>query len=275
MLDRTRRVVGEMLSEAEKRNAGLISAGVAFYGLFAIFPGIAAIIAIFGLVSDPVVVDEQLTLLEDFVPPDAFALFEAQVERLLAAGGGTLGWATLFSVGLAMWSARAGVAALIRGLNTIFGRPNRGGLWHTIVALALTGGLVGMAIVALLMVVVAPVVFQLLPFIDSLRWPLEVLRWLVALGVLIMGLGMLYRYGPNRDGARLPWVTPGGLLVVVLWFAMSAGFSIYVSNFSTYNEVYGSIGAVIALLMWFYLSAYLILLGAALNKAISQDEPAE
>ncbi|NBD29496.1 MAG: YihY family inner membrane protein [Alphaproteobacteria bacterium] len=256
------------LAYADEKNASLISAGVAFYALFAIFPGIAATISLFGLLADPGVVEDQLNLLRDFMPPGAFSLFQSQIDRLLAAGGTTLGWTTVLSVGVALWSARAGVAALMRGLNAIFGRPNRGGLWHTLVALMLTGALVGIAIVALLLVVVAPILLQFLPVVGGLAWTLEVLRWAVAIAVLVFGLGLLYRYGPNARGERLAWFTPGAGVVVICWFAMSAGFSTYVANFSNYNEVYGSIGAVVALLMWFYLSAYLVLLGAALNMAL-------
>lgn len=253
---------------AGEKNASLISAGVAFYGIFAIFPGIAATIAIFGLLADPTVVWGQLTLMEDFIPAGAFQIFRAQIEALLSAGGQALGWTTVLSIGLALWSARAGVAALMRGLNAIFDCPNRSGVRHTAVALLLTGSLIGMAIVALLMVVIMPLLLQYIPALERVSGTGELFRWSLALGVLVLGLGLLYRYGPNRRGNRLPWITPGALLVVVLWFAVSAGFSIYVANFSTYNQVYGSIGAVIALLMWFYLTAYLILLGAALNRAL-------
>lgn len=256
------------MSYADERNASLISAGVAFYGVFAIFPGIAATIALFGLLADPAVVTVQLELLRDFIPPGPYDLFRSQIEALLGAGGLTLGWATLFSIGLALWSARAGVAALMRGLNAMFDRPNRGGVRHMAVAMLLTLSLIGMVIVALLMVVVLPVLEQIFPALERWTWSSELLRWSIALGVLILGLGMLYRFGPNKRGERLPWITPGALLVVVLWFAVSAGFSLYVANFASYNEVYGSIGAVIALLMWFYLSAYLILLGAAFNRAL-------
>lgn len=265
-------VLRQVIDDADRKNAGLISAGVAFYGLFAVFPGIAALIALFGLLADPEVVAEQLQLLADFMPEAAFALLSEQVGRLLGAGSGTLGWATLLSIGLALWSARAGVAALIRGLNAIFERPNRSGIRHVLVALSLTLCLIGMAIVALLAVVVAPVAIALIPpaWVGGSTWPLEVVRWSVALLALILALGLIYRYGPNRREARLRWFTPGALFVIFAWFAVSFAFSFYVANFGSYNEVYGSLGAVIALLMWLYLSAYLVLLGAALNRALDR-----
>lgn len=266
-------VTRQVIDDLGEKNAGLISAGVAFYGLFAIFPGIAAIIALFGIFADPAVVDSQLDLMVGLMPPGVFRLFEAQIDGLLSAGSATLGVTTLLSIGLALWSARTGVAALIRGLNAIFDRPNRGSIRHILVALLLTICLVGTAIVALLMVVIAPILLAVIPFNNNQELLLEIVRWSVAILVLFAGLGLLYRYGPNRRFARLGWITPGAFLVVFLWIAMSAAFSVYVANFATYNEVYGSLGAVIALLFWFYLSAYLILLGGALNFTLDRRKP--
>lgn len=262
-------VTRQVIDDLGEKNAGLISAGVAFYGLFAIFPGIAATISLFGLFADPAVVESQL----DLMPPGVFKLFEAQIDGLLNAGSATLGVTTLVSIGLALWSARTGVSALVTGLNAIFDRPNRNSFRHIFVALVLTVCLIGVAIVALLAVVVAPVLLAVIPFDTDRGLLLEIIRWLVAISVLFVGLGMLYRYGPNRRFARLGWVTPGAFLVVILWIAMSAAFSLYVANFSTYNEVYGSLGAVIALLFWFYLSAYLILVGGALNVTLDRRKP--
>lgn len=266
-------VLRQVVDDLGEKNAGLISAGVAFYGLFAIFPGIAATIALFGLLADPAVVDSQLDLMRGLMPPGVFTLFETQIADLLSARSTTLGLTTIVSILVALWSARTGVAALIRGLNAIFDRPNRGSIRHVFVALFMTICLVGIAIVALLAVVVAPVLIAFLPAGAYNVILLEMIRWLVAITVLFMGLGVLYRYGPNRRYARLGWITPGAFAVVILWIAVSIGFSIYVANFSTYNEVYGSLGAVIALLFWFYLSAYLILAGGALNVTLDRRRP--
>lgn len=266
-------ITRQVLDDLGQKNAGLISAGVAFYGLFAIFPGIAATISLFGILADPIVVESQLDLMSGLMPQGVFRLFEAQIDALLGAGDATLGVTTLISIGVALWSARTGVSALIQGLNAIFDCPNRGSIRHIFVALLLTVCLIGIAIVALLMIVVAPILLAVIPFETDNALLLEVVRWLVAVTVLFMGLGLLYRYAPNRRYARLGWVTPGAFMVVALWIGMSAAFTGYVTNFSTYNEVYGSIGAVIALLMWFYLSAYLILVGGALNVTLDRRKP--
>lgn len=264
------RLLVAVWSLAGSKQLSLIAAGVAFFGMFAIFPGIAAVIAIFGLLADPAVVSEQLSLMEDIIPPDAYGLFAGQIDRLLTARTDTLGWATVVSISLALWSSRAGVAALMGGLNAIAGTPPRNGIMQAIVALGLTICLVSLAIVALLTVVVAPVVLAFLPIAGSTAWLLEGLRWIIALSVLLLGLGLLYRFGPARRGDRGRWFTVGAVTVVILWIAASAGLSYYLTNFASYNEVYGSIGAVIGLLLWLYVSAYLILLGAALNTQVHQ-----
>ena len=149
-------------------------------------------------------------------------------------GSGTLGWATIVSIALALWSARAGVGALIGGLNAIAGERNRNGFLQVIVALILTVVLVALAIVAMLVVIVVPVVLAFIPVANSTAWLLEGLRWLIALGVLLLGLSLLYRFGPARIAARGRWLTVGAVVVVVLWVAASVGLSFYLTNFASY-----------------------------------------
>ncbi|WP_368184279.1 YihY/virulence factor BrkB family protein [Aestuariibius sp. HNIBRBA575] len=248
-------------------NLSLISAGVAFFAILSIFPGLAAIVALFGLVADPALVLAQVELMQDIMPASAYVIVVDQLTRLLQARPDTLGLASILSVLVALWSARAGVASLIRGLNAVFGHPNRHGLWHTLVALLMTLCLIGLALTAMSVVIIAPIVLAFLPATMESLPMIDALRWVAALVALVMALGMLYRFGPNRTKARLHWITPGAGVAVVLWLGASVGFSEYLANFGSYNEVYGSLGAVVALLMWLYISAYLILLGAALNVA--------
>lgn len=263
----------DIWSAAGERHIGLIAAGVAFFGIFGIFPGIAAVIAVFGLLADPVVVSDQLALMEEVIPPDTYRIFQAQIQSLLSARSDTLGWATVVSISLALWSSRAAVSGLIGGINAIEGVPQRNGIRQALVALLLTVSLVAIAIVALLSVVILPVILAFVPLGNITAWLLEIARWLIALSVLFCGLSILYRFGPNMRGARRPWVTIGAGVVVVVWIVASVGLSFYLSNFASYNEVYGSIGAVIGMLLWLYISAYLILLGAVLNAKIYFVEP--
>jgi len=250
---------------ASERNVGLIAAGVAFFGMFAIFPAIAAIIAVFGLLADPAIVTEQLLLLEDVIPVEVFGILQAQIDRLLGAQSDALGWATVVSILLALWAARAGVAALMGGLNAIADRPKRNAFKQVLVAYTLTAGLVCLAIIALLAVVIAPIILAFAPLGDRSVMILDGVRWIVALSTLYTALAFLYRFGPNQRGIRIRWFTVGSGFVVIVWIAASLGLTYYLTNFSSYNEVYGSIGAVIGMLLWLYITAYLVLLGATLN----------
>ena len=249
-------------------NFGLISAGIAFYGMLAIFPSVAAIIAIWGFFADPADVQSQLELLRGFVPGDAYRILETQVRSLVSANSSTLGWATAVSLGAAIWSSRAGVEALIRGLNAIYREKNREGLRQMAAAFGVTFLLIAVALVALACVVVLPIVLAILPLGPITTLLVASARWIVAILVILTALSAVYRYGPNRRRARTGWLTPGAVVAVILWVGISWAFSYYLSNFGNYNEVYGALGAVIALLMWFYLSAYSVLIGAALNAEL-------
>lgn len=257
-----------LVDEMDRKNLGLIAAGVAFYAMLAIFPAITAIISLFGLVADPAAIETMLGVMQEIMPEEAYRLFDDQIARLVSAQTDKLGWTGLLSLLVALWLARVGVAALIRGLNAIYERPNRGGVRHLAVALMLTVSLVGVAIVALLAVVVSPIILAFLPLGPAAALAAELSRWAIAFSVIVAGLGLLYRFGPNARGERHGWFTSGALLTLVFWLIASIGFSIYLANFGRYNEVYGSIGAVVAMLIWLWISAYLVLAGAAFNAVM-------
>lgn len=254
----------------------LIAAGVAFFSMLAMFPGLAALIALFGLWADPVVVQEQIALLAGIIPADILALINDQLARLTSAGSTTLGWATLVSILLALWSARAGVGAMMRGMNAIYRSENRSFLRHYFAAFMLTLSLVLVALVAGAAVIVTPVVLAFLPVEQQTASIIDLMRWSAAIFVIAAGISLLYRYGPRaRDGRRAGWITPGAGFAVLMWAGASAAFSTYLTNFGNYNEVYGSIGAVVALLMWLYLSAFLVLLGGAINAQLERRHVAK
>lgn len=254
--------------ELNNNNLGLISAGIAFYGMLALFPAVASVIAIWGLFSDPATVADQVKLLGPFVPPEAFEILSGQVTALVSANSSTLGWATSISFLTALWSARAGVAALIRGLNAIYRERNRLGIRHYMAAMGITLLLIGVALIALGCVVIVPILLAILPLGVFTTYLIGAMRWVIAIAVVVTAIGVLYRFGPNRRKARPGWLTPGAIVAVIIWALISWGFSFYISNFGNYNEVYGALGAVIALLMWLYLSAFSVLLGASLNAEL-------
>ena len=251
-------------------NLALISAGVAFFGMLSLFPAIAALIALMSLVSDPDVVVAQLEEMRGLLPDDVYDIFHAQIVSLVTTSSDTLGWAGAISIAAALWSARAGVAAMMTGLNAVHGEKNRTTASHYVRALLLTLALVGVGIVALITLVVAPVVLAFVP-LDGLKGMIaEALRWSIAVGVLLAGVSVLYRFGPNRGVPHRRSIRAGAVVAVASWAMLSVGFSYYVANFGNYNQVYGSIGAVIAMLVWLWLSSFLILLGAVVNAQVER-----
>lgn len=258
------RILSALWHRADRAELDLIAAGVAFFAFLAIFPALAAVIALWGFASDPVVIRAQVAPLQQFLPADAYSLISTQIESLLSANNRSLGWSSAFSLLLALWSSRAGVAALIRGLNAIHHLPNRTGLWHQVQAIILTLLLVALVLAAMLAAVVGPLVIHWLPLGPGEALALEAANIALGAALLVLAIGLIYRMGPNRKRApRL--FTRGLFLALVLWVLVSRGFVLYLASFSTYNQIYGSIGAVVALLMWFYLSAYAVLLGAAVD----------
>jgi len=256
------------LSDVAENDLSLVSAGVAFFAMLSLFPALAAVIAILGLISDPAVVLPQLEDMRSFLPNDVYEILNGQVTSLITASSETLGWAGLLSLFFALWSARAGVGAMMVGLNNVYKQRNRNTAWHYLRALMLTVMLVVVAIVAMLALVVTPVVLAFFPLGPFGTLVVELIRWVIAIAVLFAGVGVLYRFGPNRKAARLPWLSAGAVLAVVAWAILSFGFSYYVANFGNYNQVYGSIGAVIAMLIWLWISSFLVLFGASLNAQI-------
>ena len=255
----------------EQAELDLISAGVAFYGFLAIFPAAAALIAIWGIAFDPAIIRTQVEVLKPMVPPEVLQLIEAQVDGLLSVNAPNLGWTTAISFLIALWSARAGVAALIRGLNAIYHRPNRGGAFHQLQALMLTMVLVGLALGAMFFQVVAPLILAALPPLqgDAASW-LHRMTPLLGLVLVVLSISLAYRLGPTHGPVRPPFFSWGLLVAVVLWVLAARGFMLYLANFPAYNRIYGSIGAVVALLIWLYVSAYVVLLGAAVDAEHSR-----
>jgi membrane protein len=270
-LYRTWRVARSLAARTSASNLGLIAAGVAFFGILAMFPALAALVALWGLVADPALVAAELEPLREILPPQAFDILSAQIGALTGAPAARLGWATGLSVGAALWSSRAGVAALVQGINAVHGVENRGGIGHQAVSLMLTLALVGVALALFAAGVVVPLVLALLPLGMFEQALVRAVRWTLLPAVTLVGLGLLFRYGPNLAEARPRFLSPGLWLALILWIAASEGFAFYLANFASYNAVYGSIGAVVALMMWLYVSAWSVLLGAALNAELMAD----
>lgn len=248
---------------------GLIAAGVAFYAMFAVFPGLSAAVALWGMVADPTVITGYLTVAERFLPPDAGQLIHDQVMGLILAPKSALGWTTALSLLIALYSSRAGVSALVQGLDVVHRAKPRGLVHGYAVDFLLTGALIGALLVALVTIVVVPVLLSYVRFGTFEAWLIKVLPWGAMFLLVLTCLSILYRFGPNVDGGfRSPWISIGVLVATLAWAGVSIGFSVYLANFNSYNAIYGSIGAVIILMMWLYLSVWAILLGGAINAEL-------
>ncbi len=263
------RFVMAVVTRVSDGHFGLVAAGVAFYAMFAVFPGLAAVVAIWGLVADPGVIQGYLVVAERFLPPDAATLVHDQVMGLLTAPRLALGWTTALSVGIALYSARAGVSALIQGLDVVHRARPRGWIWGYAVDFLLTAALIGALFVALATVVIVPILLGYVTLGTFEAWLTKVLPWGAMFLLVLTCLSILYRFGPNVPGGfRSGWISVGVLFAALAWAGVSIGFSVYLSNFNSYNRIYGSIGAVIILMMWLYLSVWAILVGGAINAEL-------
>ena len=250
---------------------GLLAAGVAFYAMFAVFPGLAAAVAVWGMFADPNVIAGYLEVAERFLPPEAGQLIHDQVIGLITAPKVALQWTTVLSLGIALYSARAGVSALIQGLDVVHRAKPRGWIWGYTVDFLLTLALIGALFVALVTIVVVPVMLRYIQFQTFEAWLTKVLPFGAMFLLVITCLSILYRFGPNVEGGfRSPWITVGVLVAALGWAGVSIGFSVYLANFNAYNAIYGSIGAVIILMMWLYLSVWSVLLGGAINAELDE-----
>ena len=241
-----RRVLGRVYVNLGTHHLSIVAAGVAFFGVLAIFPALASLVALYGLVADPGDVAQNLGVVRPLLPPDAYGLLETQVRSLVEVPQQRLGFASLFALLIALWSARAGVSGLMEGLNIVYREVDaRSLVVQYAISLALTALLLVVAIVALLVMVALPAALQIVDF-----GPLG--AWLTALGPLLVlavavvfVIGALYRYGPHRATARKRWVSWGAVLATAVWLVASLLFSLYVANFANFNKTYGSLGAIV------------------------------
>lgn len=252
--------------EVDRDRVLAVAAGVTFYGLLALFPALAAFVSLYGLTASPETIVEHLSALATMLPADGYELIREQVLKLTAQGGGKLGLSFFVSLALSIWSANAGMKAMFDALNVAYGEDEKRGFVRlNLISLAFTAGVLIFAVLGGFAVVAIPLVLEQL-YLGSVAEPLiQIGRWPVLIVVLAAGLAVLYRFGPSRDQAQWRWVSPGAVVAVLVWIAASIGFSWYVANFEDYDKTYGTVGAAVGLMMWMWISATIILVGAELN----------
>jgi membrane protein len=269
--DLARRVKDDVAAD----NVSIIAGGAAFFGLLALFPALAAAVALYGLFTDPASVGPQLDQLGGVVPAEARMVLDEQLQRIASAGNRSLGIGAVVALLLALWSAAKGVKSLMVALNVVYHEQERRGFFKLNgTALLLTLTMLLVVPFALTAVAVLPALIDRLPLPEvvaiAARWARWPLLGLVAVGAI----GVLYRFGAARTRPRPKWSWPGAILATVLWLAASALFSWYVSSFGSYNETYGSVAAIAVLMMWFWLSTYVVLLGGELNAELEEPRRA-
>lgn len=246
-------------------NIFLVAGGVTYAVLLALFPGLAALVSLYGLLLDPAQVEHQIDALSSVLPPASVQMISDQLHKLVTASTNTLSISAAVALLFALWSASRGMSGLISALNMAYQqKETRSFLRFNLLAIGLTmimlvGGTFTIALVGVL-----PAAIQALGLGSFAKWVL-ILQWPLLMAVVVVGLAVLYRYAPNREKARWRWVSPGAVVATVLWIMGSIGFSVYVAHFSSYDKTYGSLGGVVIMLTWLYLSAFVALFGAVIN----------
>lgn len=263
--------------EAGDDNVGLIAAGVAFYGFLALVPLLGAIVLSYGLVASPETVAENMKSLTAVLPAQAAQLVGEQLMNVVQTSGGKKGFGLLLALGVALFGARNGAGSIMTALNIAYEeKEERGFVATNLTALAITAGAVLVAIVAVVSIAALGHLESLLPGAPGVL--IAAGKLLTYLLLLLAAAGVaatLYRYGPSRTKARWAWLTPGSLLAAAGSVALTLGFGFYVASFGNYNATYGSLGAVVVLLTWLYLSSYILLFGAELNSELEHQTAAD
>ncbi len=253
-------------------HASIIAAGIAFYAFLALVPALIAVVIVYGLVANPADVKDQIASFASAAPRDAQRLLTSQLSSITRGAGGAAGFGALVAIVGALWAASSGMAALDTGL-TVVNRETetRGFVKRRLLALVLTVFAVIGILVMLALVVALPSVLQSIDVGDAGKVAIGLARWVLLAALLLFGLGVIFRYGPQRRRPRWRWVTPGTIVAVVVGLAASIGFSVYVSLMGNYNKAYGALGAIIVLLLWLYFMAYAVLFGAAMNAELERQ----
>jgi membrane protein len=259
-------------AEQTKDNMGLIAAGVAFYFLLALAPALAAFVSIVGLVLDPADVQAQVQELSGVIPQAGREVVFEQLTRLVSQPAATLGVSFVVALALALWSSMNATKSLITALNIAYEEDERRGFVRlNLSALLLTLGAIVFLAVSIGLIAVVPGVLERVGLDRFAKSAIDILRWPALAILVLLGLAVVYRHAPSRARPKWRWVSPGSLTATGLWLVASGLFSLYVSKWGSYNETYGSLAAVVILMLWLYLTAYTVLIGAELNAELEHQ----
>ena len=260
-------------AESGDDNIGLIAAGIAFYGFTTIVPLLASIVLVYGLVADTDTVVSNIRALFGVLPDDAARLIGDQLATVVGTSEGKKGFGLVVALGIALYGGTKGASSVITGLNIAYEqRETRGFVALNLLAFGVTAGAVLLGLTAALSTAAFALLDSLIPGApDIVLTGVRLLSYLVLALIAMTAAACLYRFGPNREKAKWMWLTPGSVAATVVWLAATFGFGFYVSRFGNYGATYGSLSAVIVLLTWLWLSAYVFLLGAELNAELEHQ----
>jgi membrane protein len=262
-----KQIVKRAWAENKADNMPIIAGGVAFFGFLSIFPALIALLSLYGLVATPETVARQVESLSAQLPESAAQIIEEQLNAIVANSGSALTVGLIVSILAALWSASGGVGNLITAVNLAYDEvETRNFVKLKLMSLGLVLASIVFVLITFGLVAVVPAVLDALPLGVVGTILAQVVRWVLLLAVFAGALAVLYRVAPDRDAPRFSWVSLGAVVVTVVWAIVSVGFSLYVDNFGSYDKTYGAIAGVIVLMLWLYLTCYLVLLGAEINS---------
>ena len=264
------RITRRAWAEAKADQVPLLAAGVAFFGFLSVFPAVVAAVLAYGLIADPAQIRTQTQDLAAAMPASARDLLLQQIDALTSAPRQGLGFGLAIAVLAALWSASGGVGYLITAVNLAYDEEEtRGFVRRKLLALGLTLGAISFVVLTIGLFAIGAALTEGVP--TAVRILLEIARLLVAVALITIALGVIYRLAPNRDAPRLRWVSVGAAVATIIWLIASVGFSLYVATFGSYAKTYGSLAAVVVLMLWLWLTAYAVLLGAEINAESEQQ----
>lgn len=265
--------LAEVWSNRSRHNLSLISAGLAYYALLAAFPAMFAAVSLYGLIMAPEQIAQHLQSLTSFLPEEAAGILETGLKGLSESRSGTLSIGAVVGFVVAIFSARAGLDALMTATNIAYtAQEERGLVRRLLVSLALTLGAILGFVLLLLLGVAAPLLWKkALGLSERLQWAIEALQWVFLWLFIAIGLAIVYRFAPCRKHTHWRWITVGSATSALLWAMASLAFSVYVSHFGSYGRTYGAISGVVVLLLWFYLSSYIVLIGAEIDGTVEKQ----
>ncbi len=258
-----------ILDRTGRDNITLVAAGVAFYVILAIFPALAMTVSLYALFGNPADVAIRIQSYGGLLPPESLKLITDGLNSFAQKSNSQLSLALVTSVLLALWSARAGISSVMTGLNIAYEETEtRSFIMQNVIALALTAGGVVFAIMVFVAVPIVPIALKLLHIGGLAATLVDLLRWPILALFVAMGFAVIYRYAPSRSHPRWRWISWGSVIATLCWLVGSILFSVYVGRFGSYDATYGSLGAVVVLLLWFWVSALVLLLGAEIDAEL-------